>query len=134
VLAAVLLAATGWLLASMVSGPPQPPVAATHPASPGASPQGPAAVNVNAAALLGRPAVAVREHLADLGLRPRVLRAVTGGQPPGTVLAVQPSGRVAAGSIVTVTAAAAPPGHRRHHGRDHTGNDAGHGGNGPGGD
>jgi hypothetical protein len=52
----------------------------------------------------------------------------------GPVLAVQPSGRVAAGSIVTVTAAAALPGHRRHHGRDHTGNDGGHGGNGQGGD
>jgi serine/threonine-protein kinase len=134
VLAAILLAMTGWLLASVVSGPAQPPVAVTHPAPTGASPLGPAAVNVNAAALLGRPAGAVREHLADLGLRPRVLRSIAGGQPPGTVLAVQPSGRVAEGSIVTVTAAAARPGHRRHHGRDHQGSNGGHGGNGQGGD
>jgi serine/threonine-protein kinase len=132
-LAAILLAVTGWLLASVVSSPAPPPVAATHPVSPGASPLGPAAVNVNAAALLGRPAGAVREHLADLGLRPRVLRSIAVGSPPGTVLAVQPSGRVAEGSIIRVTAAAAPPGHRRHHGRDHQGSNGG-GGNGPGGD
>jgi beta-lactam-binding protein with PASTA domain len=81
-------------------------------------------VSVKAAALLGRPAGAVREYLAGLGLRPRMVWSVTGARPPGTVVSVQPSGRVAEGSIVTV-AAAAPPGHRHHHGKDHGEGDGG---------
>jgi len=112
VLGAALLAVTGWLLASAVSGPGQPPVAATHQASP-------ATVNVNAAALLGHPAWAVRERLAALGLHPHVVRSSSSGQPPGTVTSVQPSGRVAEGSIITVTAAVAPPGDRHHQAKDH---------------
>jgi serine/threonine-protein kinase len=85
-------------------------------------------VTVNAAALLGRPAGTVRQQLAGLRLRPRVVRVVTGRRPPGTVVSVQPSGRVAEGSIVTVTAAAAPEDHRHHHGGGH-----GQGGGGQGG-
>jgi len=127
VLAAALLAVTGWLLASAVSGPAQPPVTATRPSPPGGS-RGPALVQVNAAALLGQPAGAVRERLADLGLRPRVVRSISGGQPPGTVTSVQPSGRVAEGSVITVTGAAAPPGDRHQKGNDHKK------GNGQGGD
>jgi hypothetical protein len=58
-----------------------------------------------------------------------VVRSVTDRQPPGTVVSVQPSGRVAEGSIVTVTAATAPAGHRHHHGKaDKKGN----GGSAPG--
>jgi len=45
-----------------------------------------------------------------MGLRPRVVGTVRGGQAPGTVISVQPSGRVPAGSTVTVTAALPPPG------------------------
>jgi serine/threonine-protein kinase len=127
VLAAALLAVTGWLLASAVSGPAQPPVAATRP-----SPSGGSRVQVNAAALLGQPAGAVRERLADLGLRPRVVRSISGGQAPGTVTSVQPSGRVAEGSVITVTAAVAPPGDRHHKGNDHKKGNGG--GNGQGGD
>jgi len=132
--AAILVALAGWLLARAGSGPAQPPVTATsHRASPGPGTHGPAMVSVNAAALLGRPAGAVREYLAGLGLRPRMVRSVTGARPPGTVVSVQPSGRVAEGSIVTV-AAAAPPGHRHHHGKDHgEGDGRGDAGSGDGG-
>ena len=130
--AAVLVALAGWLVARAGGGPARPPAAATsHRASPGPGTHGPAMVTVNAAALLGRPAETVRQQLAGLRLRPRVVRVATGRRPPGTAVSVQPSGRVAEGSIVTVTAAAAPADHRRHHGRGHekgNGGDHGQGG------
>jgi hypothetical protein len=119
-LAVVLVAVAGWLVVSAVRGS-APPRAAAPPASPAASTQEPPTVNVNAAALIGRPAGAVRQQLADRGLRPRVVRSVTGGQRPGTVVSVQPGGRVAVGSVITVAAAVAPPGHRHHEGRGHQG-------------
>jgi serine/threonine-protein kinase len=128
-LAAVVLALAAWLLASAGRGPSRP---ATPPpqASPAASTQGPAAVTVNAAALVGHPVGAVRLRLARLGLRSQVVRSVTGGQRPGTVVSVQPSGRVALGSVITV-AAAVRPGHRHHQDKHHG---DGNGGNGQGGD
>jgi serine/threonine-protein kinase len=133
-LAAVVVALAGWLVAGAVSGPSQPPATATRQpqASPAASTPGPATVNVNAAALVGQPVGAVRQQLAGLGLRPRVVRSVTGGQRPGTVVSVQPGGQVAQGSVITVSAAVAPPGHR-HHKAKHHGHGNG-GGNGQGGD
>ena len=112
-LAVVLVVLAGWLVVSAVGGS-APPRAAAPPASPAASTQEPPTVTVNAAALVGRPVGAVRQQLADRGLRPRVVRSVTGGQRPGTVVSVQPGGRVAVGSVITVTAAVAPPGHRHH--------------------
>jgi serine/threonine-protein kinase len=127
-LAIVLVALAGWLLASAVRQP-APPQAAPPPASPAVRTQGPPTVNVNATALVGRPVDAVRQQLADRGLRPRVIRSVTGGQRPGTVVSVQPAGRVAEGSVITVTAAVVPPGHRHHHGHGHQdGQGGGHGG------
>jgi eukaryotic-like serine/threonine-protein kinase len=138
------MALAGWMLASAAGGPGQPPTATTRPVSEPASPasrpatQGPAMVNVNAAALIGRPVEAVRQRLARLGLRPRIAPSVTGGQAPGTVVTVQPSGHVAKGSAITVTAAVAPPGHSHHKGNHHKhGNSGGAGqggGNGQGGD
>jgi hypothetical protein len=123
----MLVALAGWLLARAGGGAAQPPVTATT--------HGPATVSVNTAALLGRPVGTVREYLAGLGLRPRVVRSVTGAQPPGTVVSVHPSGRVAEGSIVTVAAAVAPPGPHHHHGKaDGKGDGGGHGGDGHGGD
>ena len=131
--AAVLVALAGWLVARAAGGPARPPAAATsHRASPGPGTHGPAMVTVNAAALLGRPAEAVRQQLAGLGLRPRVVRVATGRRPPGTAVSVQPSGRVAEGSIVTVTAAAEPADHH-HHGRGHEGGNGGGHGQGGGG-
>jgi len=126
---AVLVALAGWLVAREAGGPARPPAAATSPrASPGPGTHGPAMVTVNAAALLGRPAETVRQQLAGLGLRPRVVWVAAGRRPPGIAVSMQPSGRVAEGSIVTVTAAAAPADYRHHHGRGHEkGNGGGHG-------
>jgi serine/threonine-protein kinase len=127
-LAVVLVALAGWLLVSAVRGSAPRPAAAP-PASPAVRTQRPPAVNLNAAALVGRPVDAVRQQLADRGLRPRVIRSVTGGRRPGTVVSVQPGGRVAVGSVITVTTAAAPPGHRHHQGKGHKDGQGGdHGG------
>ena len=123
---AVVAGLAGWLLAGAFgAGPGQappggpPPTASTPGAAAGAptapaarTPTAPAArsVEVNADALAGQQASVVSQQLRQMGLRPRVVGAVRGGQAPGTVIAVQPSGQVPAGSIVTVTATLAPPG------------------------
>jgi serine/threonine-protein kinase len=109
--AAVVAGLAGWLLAGAFGAGPQraqpggPQPAAGTPTAPGAR-----SVEVNADALAGQQAMAVMRQLRHMGLRPRVVRAVRGGQVPGTVISVQPSGQVPAGSIVTVTAARPPPG------------------------
>jgi hypothetical protein len=116
---AVVAGLAGWLLAGAFgAGPGQPQPGGPQPAAstPGAAartPASPAArsVEVNADAMAGQQASVVRQQLRQMGLRPRVVGAVRGGQAPGTVISVQPSGRVPAGSVVTVTAAVPPPGH-----------------------
>jgi hypothetical protein len=117
--AAVVAGLAGWLLASASgagSPPPQPGAAGSAASTPSAAaartPGAPAArtVEVNAGALDGQQAVVVSQQLRQLGLRPRVVGEVRGGQAPGTVISVQPSGQVPAGSLVTVTAALPPPG------------------------
>jgi eukaryotic-like serine/threonine-protein kinase len=120
---AVVAGLVGWLLAGAFgAGPGQPQpggpqaaastpnAAARTPAS--RAPTAPAArnVEVNADALAGQQAKAVRRQLRQMGLRPRVVGAVRGSQAPGTVISVQPSGQVPSGSVVTVTAARPPPG------------------------
>ncbi len=123
---AVVAGLAGWLLAGAFGagpGQPQPggpPPAAGTPGAAARTPTSPAArapttpaarsVEVNADALAGQQASVVSQQLRQMGLRPRVVGTVRGGQAPGTVLSVQPSGQVPAGSIVTVTAALAPPG------------------------
>ena len=123
---AVVAGLAGWLLAGAFgAGPAQAPpggpqptastpgTAARAPTAPAArTPTAPAArsVEVNADALAGQQASVVSQQLRQMGLRPRVVGAVRGGQAPGTVIAVQPSGQVPAGSIVTVTATLRPPG------------------------
>ncbi|HSS90766.1 MAG TPA: protein kinase [Streptosporangiaceae bacterium] len=108
---AVVAGLAGWLLAGAFGAGPQraqpggPQPAAGTPPGPGAR-----SVEVNADALAGQQARAVMRQLRQMGLRPRVVGAVRGGQVPGTVISVQPSGQVPAGSIVTVTAARPPPG------------------------
>lgn len=98
------------------------PVRSAHvgaPASTPASSQRPATstmVRVNAGSLAGQPVDQVVSRLRQLGLDPRVQWQRTGQQPPGRVLAVQPAGELARGSLVTVLAAAKPahqagPGH-----------------------
>ena len=120
----MLVGATGWLALSSSGGTPAPAPrsSATRPAAAASTPAV-RTVDVNAAALAGRPARVVRQRLARLGLRPRLAGELTGRQPPGTVLSVQPSGPVTVGSVVTVLVARRPAGDK--HGHD--------GGNGPGG-
>lgn len=107
----------GWLLANAFAGP-SPQHEASRPgaqANPTSAPPGaPAArtVELNDAALAGRPVSAVTRQLRRLGLRPRIVWAIDSLQAPGTVITLQPSGRVPAGSLVTVTAARHPPSHR----------------------
>jgi hypothetical protein len=105
--AAVVAGLAGWLLGGAFGGrPPQQP-------QPGAGAPSAAAahtVAVNADALAGQQASVVSQQLRQLGLRPRVVGTVRDGRAPGTVISVQPSGQVRAGSVVTVTAALPPPG------------------------
>ncbi len=124
--AAVVLA--GWLLAG-VSGAARPQQAATSPATPGTGAPAVHIVAVNGAAFAGQPVADVLRQLRRLGLHPQVAGVTTGQQPPGTVMFVQPTGQVPAGSILTVTAVIQPPGH--HHGH---GDGKGNGGKGKGGD
>lgn len=117
----VLLAALGALLAvTTLSGSPaqhSPSAPASHAANSPAT----QTVQVNSAALVGQPVSQVSKALRKLGLTPAISWTPS-GQDPGTVISVQPSGAVPAGSTVTVTAAVAAPGDHHHHG--------GNGGNG----
>jgi eukaryotic-like serine/threonine-protein kinase len=125
-------AVVGWLLAGGGS-PSRPAQSATQPAA--ARSHSPAGrVEVNPAALARQPADQVSQRLAQLGLRPQVVGAVTGRQPPGTVVSVQPSGLLTVGSVVTVIAAVAPSGHGNDHGNGNGGDNGNGHGNGNGGD
>jgi hypothetical protein len=92
-------------------------------------------VTVRGAALLGLPVTVARERLQRLGLAVRVAW-VPSGQQPGTVVSVQPTGPVPAGTKITLTGAYQP--HHHGHGRgrgDGNGDGGGNGqGNGNGGD
>jgi Protein kinase domain len=125
-------ALVGWLLAGSGS-PSHPAQSATRPTAARSHPPA-RQVLVNPAALARQPADLVTRRLAQLGLRPRVVGAVTGRQPPGTVVSVQPSGQVSVGSIVIVTAAVGPPGHGNDNGNGHGGDNGNGHGNGNGGD
>ena len=84
-------------------------------------------VGVNGPSLAGQPVDTVRQQLRELGLVVRVLWQPSDQQEPGTVVSVQPSGQVAAGSQVVVTGALKPHGH---HGDGNGTGDAGGGGSG----
>jgi hypothetical protein len=95
-------ALVGWLLAGGSSSS-QPARSATRPAA--TQSHSPAQrVEVNPAALARQPARLVSQRLAQLGLRPHVVGAVTGRQPPGTVVSIRPSGQLTVGSAVTAMA------------------------------
>src|SRR5215469_11091289 len=119
----------GWLLAGIFTAgsaeqPGSPHAGARTPGTPAVR-----TVAVDAGALVGQRAGLVARRLRQLGLRPHVVWAVNGGREPGTVISVRPSGQLAVGSTVTVTAALRPPGHRHDHGH---GDGHGHGGDGQG--
>jgi serine/threonine-protein kinase len=120
-------------LASSLSHAPSRPHAAP-PSAPAIR-----TVDVGPGSLAGQPLDVVRHWLQQLGLLVRV-RWQPSDQQPGTVLAVQPSGPVPAGSLIVITAASQPhpegDGHGNGNGQGN-GNGHGHGngnGNGDGGD
>jgi hypothetical protein len=129
--AVIVAGLIGWLVVGTITA--SPPATHHHAA---ARTQGTVrTVNVNADALTGKPVGAVGRRLRQLGLHPHVVWAINGGQEPGTVVSIRPSGQVPIGSSVTVTAALRPPGHRPGHGHDHGhghGGDNGGGGQGDG--
>ena len=122
--AAVTAGLAGWLLAGgTTAARPKPHQASPAPAS--APPAAPRLAEVNPAALAGLPVTAVRRQLRQLGLRVQVTWVRNGHQQAGTVISVQPAGRLPPGTTVEVTGALAPPGH---HGRHGQGDDGGPGG------
>jgi eukaryotic-like serine/threonine-protein kinase len=123
--AAIVAGLAGWLLAGAFgAGSQQQQPGAAQPAAGRSSTTATHSVEVNAGTLAGQRASTVTHRLRQLGLRPRVVGAVRGGQAPGTVISVQPSGQVPAGSMVTVIAAVQPPGHGNGNGNGQ-GNDGG---------
>jgi eukaryotic-like serine/threonine-protein kinase len=116
----------GWLVSGVTSAavPPPAPAASSPPIS---TPSGvaPGMVAVDASALLGQPVGAVRDVLRNLGLLPKVswIAQSDQSQQAGTVVSVQPSGQVPAGSIVIITAV---------RGHDHGNGNGGGGGGGDG--
>ena len=103
----------------------QQPAAPSGPATPGPSaapstPAAPAAVEVMEASLVGEPLDQVRQQLQLLGLSVRVQRHRS-HRETGTVLAVQPNGKVRPASTIVVTIAFMlaqdnNPDHHHHHG------------------
>jgi hypothetical protein len=105
-----------------VAAKPSPSLTPRQSPSPAASaPPAPGTVEVTAAALIGEPVDLVRERLQLLGLAVRVQRHVSRRQT-GTVLAVEPSGKVRPASTILVTVAfmldqrSGRHHHRHHHG------------------
>ncbi len=137
-LAVAAVAATALVALALAPRPARTPVAAgpagpatPQPAAPSrpvtqspspapSTPAVPAAVEVMAASLVGEPLDQVRQQLQLLGLSVRVQRHRS-HRVTGTVLAVQPNGKVRAASTIVVTVAFMlaqdnNPGHHHHHG------------------
>ena len=89
-------------------------------------------VDVRASSLIGLPVTAVDRELRRLGLVVRVRWQPTALEPAGTVISVEPGGRVPAGSAVVVTGALQPSG-LDHGGDGGDGGDRGGSGDGGGG-
>ena len=85
------------------SGPPATPSGPARPGSTGAT-----MVDVNLGALIGQPVGAAAHLLRQRGLVVRIRWRHGDGQPPGTVLSVQPAGPRPVGSLVTLIAALKP--------------------------
>jgi hypothetical protein len=117
---ALVVALGGWLVASgSGAAPPH------HNSRPPHLTSGTRMVTVSGA-LIGQPTAAVAQQLRDLGLDVIVQSVPAYGQAPGTVVSIQPSGRVRIGSTVLVVGAV-------QHGHDHGHGNGGFGGNGNGG-
>ena len=117
--------------ASQQPAAPSPPVTQSPSRAP-STPPAQAAVEVMAASLVGEPLDRVRQQLQLLGLSIRVHRHHS-HQETGTVLAVQPNGKVRPASIIVVTVAFMfaqdnNPDHHHHHGDGGGGQDSPAGG------
>ncbi len=122
---ALIVGLTGWLLVAGTSNAPSAPrrPAAQHPARQRPTTAvAPRTVPVDQGALINQPLDEVVSQLRQLGLRVRVV-FVPSDQDHGTVLSVQPSGKVPVGTRVVVTVAA------HHHGDGGNGGGQGGGGN-----
>jgi hypothetical protein len=95
--AVAVLALLGWALVSLFAPHGQ------HPSA--AAPNGARMVEIDGARLRGQAVPVVRRELRRLGLIVRVRWRLDDRVPPGIVLAVQPTGRVPARSVVVVTGA-----------------------------
>jgi eukaryotic-like serine/threonine-protein kinase len=108
---ALVVALGGWLVATgSGTTPPQ------HTSRPHLT-AGTRMVTVSGA-LIGQPPGAVAQQLRGLGLRVTLQSVPAFGQQPGTVVSIQPSGRVRVGSTVLVVVAGQ---HRHDHGRGNGG-------------
>ncbi|WP_409332808.1 serine/threonine-protein kinase [Trujillonella humicola] len=85
------------------------PAAVVPPAAAGEESPRATGVDVDAAALIGRPADEVEAELVGLGLGVARVEQPTTGSAPGLVTAVSPAGRLATGTLVTLTVATEPP-------------------------
>jgi eukaryotic-like serine/threonine-protein kinase len=121
---AVIVGLTGWMLVSGASSgaPPAPrhQTAARHPARQRPATAAAGTVTVPAHGLVGQPFTDVMRQLNQLGLRLN-LQWLPSDQDHGTVLSVQPVGKVRPGTTVTVTAAS----HHHHDGGDGGGKQGG---------
>jgi len=105
--ASIVAGLGGWLVSTATGGatpavtPPATSPAASRSSSPAAD-----MVTVDSSALIGQPVGTVEDTLRSLGLQPQVSWVAQSDQSqnPGTVVSVDPSGQVPAGSPVTVTA------------------------------
>jgi serine/threonine-protein kinase len=119
------LLSAGGLLAAVMAGillsgvlghdAAQPPTPSPSAAVARSSKSQARTVEVSASSLVGQQVSDVRRQLQQLGLGVRVMWQPS-QQDPGTVLSVQPSGQVPAGSTITVTAARATHHDRHGHG------------------
>jgi serine/threonine-protein kinase len=129
--AALLVVVVAFLIGSVIT-----PGHASHAGNvPSATPSGPARpgstgatmVDVNLGALIGRPAGVAAHLLRQRGLAVRIRWRPGDGQPPGTVLSVQPAGPRPVGSLVTLTAALRPGQDGQQGGQDGGGQQGGDG-------
>ena len=110
--AVVLIAAVAiWLFSGSHRGTP---TAHGNSPRPTQSASSPALVRVSPHQLIGHPARAVERQLRALGLRVRLRPQADFEVPPGTVLAVSPSGLVRPDTVITLTVARATDKHPGH--------------------
>jgi len=116
--AAVLLTSLLSLLAArMLTTATAAPHVTARTAAPGGI-GAPGFVSVQSSSLIGLPVTAVARQLRQLGLVVQLRVRPTSQELGGTVVSVQPAGKVAAGSVVVVTGAVHPRPAADNHGRD----------------